>query len=90
VKEMTLLASGKVQGVFFRLETKKKADKLVLKGCAKNLADGRVEVVVQGKVSKLEKLRDWLMEKGPKMAEIEDLSWEIKDLENRFSSFEIK
>ncbi len=84
------MASGTVQGVFFRLEPKKKAEKLGLQGYANNLADGRVEVVAQGKVAKLEKLRDWLMERGPKMAEIEDLSWEIKDLENRFSSFEIK
>lgn len=87
---MTLLASGKVQGVFFRLETKKKAQKLGLKGYAKNLADGRVEVVAQGKIAKLEKLRGWLQEEGPTRAQVDDLSWQISDLENEFSSFEIK
>ena len=41
--------SGKVQGVGFRYTTEAVALNLGLKGWVRNLADGRVEIVVEGK-----------------------------------------
>ena len=41
--------TGKVQGVFFRASTRKQALRLGLRGYAKNLADGSVEVLAVGK-----------------------------------------
>ncbi len=42
------LVSGRVQGVFFRASTRQQAQSLGLCGIARNLDDGRVEVIVQG------------------------------------------
>ena len=39
---------GRVQGVGFRLTAKDYADELGLKGYARNLSDGSVEIYVQG------------------------------------------
>ena len=56
MKCVHLLISGKVQGVFFRDNTRKKAEELGLKGYAKNLEDGTVEVVAEGNEEKINDL----------------------------------
>ena len=48
MKCISLIVSGKVQGVFFRANLKNKATELGLKGYAKNLPNGDAEVVAQG------------------------------------------
>ncbi|MEA5444777.1 acylphosphatase [Gammaproteobacteria bacterium AB-CW1] len=63
------LVSGKVQGVFFRASTRAEADSLGVSGWARNLPDGRVEVVAHGDADALEKLESWLW-KGPPAAEV--------------------
>lgn len=52
--------SGRVQGVFYRDTTRQQAEKLQLTGYAKNLTDGRVEVVVCGSETGVDKLCEWL------------------------------
>lgn len=42
------VVSGRVQGVFFRASTRDEALRLGLRGHARNLPDGRVEVMVSG------------------------------------------
>lgn len=64
--------SGHVQGVFFRDSTRTKALSLMLNGYAKNLADGRVEVLACGNESELNKLIDWLHH-GPQYAEVSEV-----------------
>ena len=59
---------GKVQGVFFRASTKEVADKLGVSGWVKNLPDGRVEVVAEGR--DLSEFIKWL-HKGPPGAVVE-------------------
>ena len=63
------LISGKVQGVFFRASTREQALRLNLSGRARNLADGRVEVVVAGETEAIEALGLWLWE-GPPSAKV--------------------
>ena len=53
--EIKAIFKGRVQGVFFRFTVKKHADKLNLKGYAKNLPDGNVEVRAIGEKEVLEK-----------------------------------
>ena len=43
-----LLFTGRVQGVFFRANTRQQAMSLGLKGWVRNLPDGRVEAWVEG------------------------------------------
>lgn len=57
--------TGKVQGVFFRANTQEKARSLHLVGWAKNLADGRVEVLACGEQQEVEQLLVWLWEGSP-------------------------
>ena len=66
------VVSGKVQGVFFRASTRDRAQALGLRGFAKNLPDGRVEVLVAGDDAAIDELAAWLRE-GPPMARVEDL-----------------
>lgn len=70
-----VFVSGKVQGVWFRASTKTEADKLGVKGFARNLPDGRVEVIACGEKDKIAILIDWL-KKGPSLAEVTEFSYE--------------
>jgi len=63
------LVSGKVQGVFFRASTARMADQLGLRGYARNLPDGRVEVLAVGTADALESLGRWLRQ-GPPLARV--------------------
>ncbi|MFZ5633898.1 MAG: acylphosphatase [Bacillota bacterium] len=51
--------SGRVQGVYFRAYTRKKADSLGIRGWVRNLPDGRVEAVIQGSAPAVEKMLEW-------------------------------
>jgi acylphosphatase len=64
------LVSGRVQGVFFRASARQQAEMLGLRGLARNLDDGRVEVIVQGDDAAIEALARWLQH-GPPMARVE-------------------
>lgn len=64
------LVSGRVQGVFFRASTRKRAQALGLRGHAINLPDGRVEVLAAGDADAVETLAGWLWQ-GPPDAKVE-------------------
>lgn len=63
------LVSGRVQGVFFRASAKAEAERLGLHGYARNLADGRVEVLVAGEPEQLAAFAEWLRQ-GPPQAQV--------------------
>lgn len=54
------IVSGKVQKVWFRANTQKKAQQLKVMGHAINLANGDVEVLAYGDITQLVALVDWL------------------------------
>ena len=60
---------GRVQGVWFRAATRERALALGLRGCARNLADGGVEVVAAGEAEALAALEAWL-HVGPPLARV--------------------
>jgi acylphosphatase len=72
------LVSGRVQGVYYRAATAEVAQRLELRGWAKNLADGRVEVVAAGPRTKLVELAGWLW-KGPPAARVDSVQVEQWD-----------
>lgn len=79
--------SGNVQGIGFRQFIKYKSKKLNVKGWVKNLPDGRVEAILQGRTEDVDKLV-LLCRKGPFLAEVKSLkTQELPD--QKFESFEI-
>jgi len=60
---------GRVQGVFFRASTRRKAQSLDLTGHARNLEDGAVDVLAHGHPDALDTLHTWL-QKGPPAANV--------------------
>jgi len=52
----TVFFSGRVQGVGFRYTTCRIAARFPVTGYVKNLSDGRVELVVEGRQADLERL----------------------------------
>jgi acylphosphatase len=66
------LILGKVQGVFFRDSTRAQARQLSVRGMARNLPDGSVEVIAHGDEAALEQLLEWLRQ-GPRHARVDEV-----------------
>ncbi len=81
------IVSGRVQGVAFRASARDAARHLGLTGFARNLSDGRVEVVACGECQRVKQLQGWL-ERGPRWARVEKVIAE-EMLERDFDDFEI-
>ncbi len=69
MKTLVFHVSGRVQGVHYRAATRAQARRLGLLGYAKNLPDGRVEVVAHGDDAALAELEAWLR-LGPPLAAV--------------------
>jgi acylphosphatase len=57
--------SGRVQGVFYRATCVRKAQSLGLTGYARNLGDGRVEVLACGEAVAVSQFVEWLWVGSP-------------------------
>jgi acylphosphatase len=66
------IVGGKVQGVWFRAATREQALRLGICGYAKNLPDGRVEVVASGSDDAVATLERWLSQ-GPPLAKVSEV-----------------
>lgn len=84
-----LLISGRVQGVFYRANTRDEARRLGLTGWVRNLPDGRVEAVAEGEEEKLKRLIDWC-HKGPPGAVVRGVEVHWEDFRGEFTDFEIR
>jgi acylphosphatase len=72
------VVTGKVQGVFFRASTVRMAEMLGIRGFARNLPDGRVEVLALGEPASLANLAEWLR-KGPPLASVANVAEHVED-----------
>lgn len=72
---MKCYVAGRVQGVYFRASARDEAQRLGVSGYAKNLRDGRVEVLMCGDDEATEAFRAWLRE-GPPQAVVTELECE--------------
>ena len=68
----SFLITGRVQGVFFRENTKKESVRLGLQGSAMNLSDGTVKVCLRGEINQIDLLERWL-HVGPELAKVESV-----------------
>lgn len=72
------VVSGNVQAVCFRASTRDQALALGLRGSARNLADGRVEVLAVGDPRAIDRLEAWLR-RGPPRARVDGLERKLAD-----------
>ena len=63
---------GRVQGVFFRAETRARAESFGLDGWVRNAPDGSVEAVFEGEPERLESMVGWCR-RGPAGAFVDEI-----------------
>jgi acylphosphatase len=84
-----VFASGRVQGVGYRAFVEREAKKLKLVGFVKNLADGRVEAVIEGPSAAVDELLKKL-ERGPRGARVEKIDAKEEPAEGLLKDFAIE
>jgi len=89
MKTYKIILSGRVQGVFFRLFTKKKANELGIKGYVKNLENDKIEAVFQGKEDSIKKIINWC-KKGPSSARIDSIKIHQIKSEKEYKEFKVE
>lgn len=82
------LVGGHVQGVFFRASAREQALRLELRGHARNLDDGRVEVVAVGEAQAIDALARWL-EDGPPAARVSGVERFAHEADEAVQGFDI-
>lgn len=80
---------GRVQGVGFRRSMQVQARELGVSGWAKNLLDGSVEVVLEGREERVEILVSWA-EKGPAFARVDRVEAAAEPCEGKEQDFSIR
>ncbi|MFY0601889.1 MAG: acylphosphatase [Cyclobacteriaceae bacterium] len=85
---LSIQCIGKVQGVFFRVSTKSKADILNVNGWIRNEPDGSVLIHAEGSDDQVNKFLEWCRI-GSQFARVDDVKIEGSNIEG-FNSFEIK
>jgi len=84
-----VIISGRVQGVFFRVNTKQKAEQLGLFGWVRNTSNGNVEAVFEGEQEQIKEMLKWC-HNGPSMAHVENVEIKNQDSTNGFDGFSIR
>ena len=87
MQTLSIIVSGKVQGVYFRQSTKKLSEQLLITGTVKNLDNGDVEIVATGTEEQLQALLSWCNQ-GPSGARVQTVRHEVLDL-RKFEGFRI-
>lgn len=84
-----IFVSGRVQGVFFRQNTQKKAQELGITGWVKNLSDGRVEAIFEGGKDKIENLIK-RTKRGSMFSRVDGIHVAWEEYQGEFNDFVIK
>ncbi len=87
MKQLHAYFNGRVQGVGFRYTTADLADELGIVGWIRNLPDGRVELLAEGKEEKLNDLLKQLKKYFRDRITNVETNW--SDASGEFSSFDI-
>ena len=76
-----VVVSGRVQGVWFRESTRRRAEELGVGGWVRNLPDGRVEVLFEGDAEQVRSAIEFV-KVGPPLAHVKDVAVEEETLED--------
>ncbi|WP_027363175.1 acylphosphatase [Desulfospira joergensenii] len=79
---------GRVQGVFFRAETRNAALNLGIMGYVKNLPDGSVEAFFQGSRPDVENMLGWC-KKGSPASRVDDVIHEPMPFQDDLTGFQV-
>lgn len=82
------IITGKVQGVFFRMETKHAAEGFGVFGWVRNKMDGSVEAVFEGKDVDVEATLAWC-QTGPPRASVSKVDVTRHEYTGEFDTFEV-
>ena len=80
---------GRVQGVLYRRFAQKKAEELDITGWARNLIDGRVEMVCEGTEESMLAFLKWA-KKGPFFAQVRATETQKETYRGEFALFEVR
>jgi acylphosphatase len=82
-----VVVRGRVQGVFFRVETRDRARSLGISGWVRNAPDGSVEAVFEGDRERIESMLTWCR-RGPSLARVDEVQaeWEEPVGEDGFAT----
>jgi acylphosphatase len=72
VKRVRVRIHGRVQGVFFRAETRSRAESLGLAGWVRNAPDGSVEALFEGDPVRVDSMVEWCR-RGPSGAHVNEI-----------------
>jgi acylphosphatase len=83
------IITGRVQGVWFRAETKRAADAHGVTGWVRNKRDGSVEAVFEGPKDAVDAALSWCRQ-GPPLAKVKNIDVRWEDTTAEFNAFEVK
>ena len=83
-----VVVHGRVQGVFFRDSTRRRAEAAGVAGWVANRPDGTVEAVLEGDADAVEALMRWLHD-GPRGADVERVEVEESEPEG-LTGFDVR
>jgi len=81
-----VVISGRVQGVWFRANTKNKAEQLGITGWVRNTPDGNVEAVFEGDEKSIEEMLEWCNH-GPPLARVDNVEVGKQPVTDEFDQF---
>ena len=84
-----VLVYGRVQGVFFRVETRNEAIKRNVVGWIRNTLGGKVEAIFEGEKTDVDQLIDFCR-RGPLGAKVSGIDVQWEDYTGKFNSFKIQ
>ena len=84
-----VFVSGRVQGVFFRVETRREANRRNVSGWVRNLSDRRVEAVFEGEKDDVERLIEFCR-RGPPGARVNHVEVRWEHYSGEFRGFRIR
>lgn len=83
------IIKGRVQGVFFRMETREAAERRGVTGWVRNKSDGTVEAVFEGEKDSVDSVVQWCKD-GPAAAKVEDVELNWQTYDGEFTGFSVR
>jgi acylphosphatase len=88
-RRVTIVVSGRVQGVNFRRHTQLTAQRLGVRGWVRNRPDGSVEACFEGEATAVDALVAWSQE-GPDYARVDSLELREEPYCGEFTEFQVR